>query len=426
MNHITKLAGAALAIAGLAVAGCGSGGSSGDAAQGGKVALKLAIAQSGGTGESPIMPVIRDFQKKYPNVTVSVSQLPIDQYPQIVRTQLRSGTGPDIFYGSTGTGAPDSIIPLAKAGFAADLSGSSWVANVPKEIQPLIESNGKTVALPVEFTANAMIYNLDNFKKYGLAIPATFNDLLASCKTISSKGGVPIALAGGVPQNPSMVGMLIANNEVYGQTPDWNAQRAAGKVTFAGTAGWKQTMQDFQALSKSGCFQKGAEAAGFPQLTELLGSGKGSMVGAPVASIKTVTDSGAKVNLSAFAMPAASSDQTRLTSSPNYAFGVNSQSKHLDQAKQFLDFFSAPTEQRVWATARGDVSYADAAAGKLPAQYSNVKPYIEDKKFLPLPSLTMAAGVQEAMGKNMTGLLTGQVTVDQALQAMDQAWNTSA
>lgn len=428
---VKAFAGVAIAAAGLAAAGCG--GSSNDntssgagAKSSGPVTLKLSISQTGGTGENPIMPVVRAFERANPNATVKVSQYPIDQYPQILRTQLRSGTGPDLFYGSTGTGAPDSIIPLAKAGFVADLSGSSWTSNIPDSVKPLVQYNGKTYMLPLEYSGNGVVYNVDNFKKFGVDIPQTFSDLVNDCKAIASKGGVPIALAGGVPQNPSMVAMLLSNSLVYSKIPDWTQQREAGKTTFAKTPEWKAVVDHFKQLNSAGCFQKGAAAAGFPQLTQLLGSGKASMVGAPIASIKTVTDSGAKVNMSAFAMPGDSASDTRLTASPNYAMGAAAQSKNLDAAKKFLDFFSQPAQANTWAEGRGDVSLKQAADGNLPPTFSNVKPYFTDQKALPFPPLTWHPGVQETMGKELTGLITGQVNDEQVLQAMDQAWDSNS
>jgi raffinose/stachyose/melibiose transport system substrate-binding protein len=425
--HATKgMAGAAVVAAGLLV---GCGGSSGDgsqAATNGKVTLKLAISQSGGTGENPIMPIVRAFQQANPNIKINVSQAPIDQYPQILRTQLRSGTGPDLFYGSTGTGAPDSILPLAKAGLVADVSDRSWAGSLPDNVKPLVQQDGKTFMLPLEYSGNGVIYNVDNFKKYGIEIPQTFTDLVGDCKTITAKGGVPIALAGGVPQNPSMVAMLLSNSFVYSKLPDWNQQRAEGKTSFAKTPEWKTTVERWKQLADAGCFQKGAEAAGFPQLTQLVGSGKASMVGAPIASIKTVTDSGAKAEYSAFAMPGDTADETRLTASPNYAMGIDSKSKNIEAAKKFLDFFAQPAQAEAWAAGRGDVSLQQAADGQVPETFANVKSFMEGDKSLPFPPLTWNPGVQETMGKNLTGLLTGQVNVDQVLAAMDQAWDSGS
>src|SRR3954453_19007813 len=153
------LAGAVVVAAGL-LAGCGGSSENGSQTANGKATLKLAISQSGGTGENPIMPIVRAFEKANPNIKVNVSQTPIDQYPQILRTQLRSGTGPDLFYGSTGTGAPDSILPLAKAGMVADLSGNSFVSTIPDSVKPLVQTDGKTYMLPLEYSGNGVIYNV--------------------------------------------------------------------------------------------------------------------------------------------------------------------------------------------------------------------------------------------------------------------------
>jgi raffinose/stachyose/melibiose transport system substrate-binding protein len=150
------------------------------------------------------------------------------------------------------------------------------------------------------------------------------------------------------------------------------------------------------------------------------------MVGAPIASIKTITDSGAKVDMNAFPMPGDTASDTRLMASPNYGMGVAAQSKNLDAAKKFLDFFAQPAQANAWAAGRGDVSIAQAAQGDLPPTFSGVKPYFKDGKALPYPPLTWNPSVAETLGKELTGLITGQVNSNQVLQALDQTWDSNS
>ena len=58
---------------------------------------------------------------------------------------------------------------------------------------------GKVYALPNTLTAEVVFYNKAIFKKYGLAVPKTWNDLMAIVKTLKANGVLPFALGNNDP-----------------------------------------------------------------------------------------------------------------------------------------------------------------------------------------------------------------------------------
>lgn len=81
-----------------------------------------------------------------------------------------------------------------------------------------------------------LIFNQPKAEEIGVKLDpnSSFEDLLKQCAVARDKGVTLTALAGTVPGNPGILAMSLASSTVYGSKPDWNADRLAGKTTFAG------------------------------------------------------------------------------------------------------------------------------------------------------------------------------------------------
>ena len=90
------------------------------------------LAQANGQGNPQLQAVIDRFMQLNPDIKVEATYLPIGTtYANTLRTQLQSGNGPDVFYVTGGNGGFTSVLPLAKAGYIADLSKQPWVKTFP-------------------------------------------------------------------------------------------------------------------------------------------------------------------------------------------------------------------------------------------------------------------------------------------------------
>src|SRR6476620_3243765 len=104
-----------------------AGGSGSSAASGEAVTITLGTQTAQG-GEGPYRPVIAEFEKANPNITVNLVETPTDSYAQVLRTQLQAGNAPDVFYGQPGGGNPNAILPSAEAGYLTPLT-ESWATD---------------------------------------------------------------------------------------------------------------------------------------------------------------------------------------------------------------------------------------------------------------------------------------------------------
>ena len=205
------------------------------------VTLKL-LAQANGQGNPQLQAIIDKFMQLNPDIKVEATYLPIGTtYANTLRTQLQSGNAPDVFYVTAGTGGLQSVLPLAKAGYVADLSKQPWVKTFPlaPANRPLYWRRGVLTALPFDVVPVGVMYNTEVMAGLGLEPPKTQTQFLAACRTAKSKGKHFLNLAGASAQNASLFATVVATSTVLAKDPGWNLKRLAGKTTFAGTPTWR-------------------------------------------------------------------------------------------------------------------------------------------------------------------------------------------
>lgn len=415
-------------IAGAVVAttaACSSGG--GTAADDGPVTIKFA-AETPTDGEGPYRALAKAFEAANPDIKVEVVETPLDSYANVLRTQLRGGNAPDVFYGAPGTGNSNALLTLADAGLVEDLGDADWVTTaVPTSSKNLFEVDGKTYAVPLDVSPSTEIVNQTAYAAAGIKPATTMAELLGQCATLKSAGKSMFAVAGSVPGNLSLMAMQFASSTVYSAQPDWNEQRKEKKVTFAGSAEWKQALGDVVAMKKAGCFQEGVAGAGFAEITQALTSGSSLAIFAPAGAVSEIAASTPGTEFGVAVPPGKTADDTRLTVTLSNAIAVSAQSKHLEAAKKFVEFATQPAQQDAFAKVSGNLSLTSLAdeGSQVPAQLSGLSTQLADQsKQVPLGYITWSnGGVTDAVGKGVQGLLTDQTSVEDVLQAMDAAYD---
>lgn len=139
----------AVVTAAALLAACSGGTKAGDSGGGGSKTLTLASVDQGSVED-----VVKAFEKANPGVKVRYTTSGADQYQQQIRTQLSSGTAPDVMSVWPGNGNPGATYVLAKPGYLRDLSDRPWAAKMPDAIKsvaqyeerPTTRSSGRTAS----------------------------------------------------------------------------------------------------------------------------------------------------------------------------------------------------------------------------------------------------------------------------------------
>jgi raffinose/stachyose/melibiose transport system substrate-binding protein len=415
----------AVALAGVSATACSSsGGGSGSGQE--PQSITFAINNASGT-EAYFQSAATAYEKAHPGVKITIQQLPAESYPQAITTRIEGGNAPDVFEAESGSGQTDSIQPFAKAGDLLALNDATLKSELAPASLAQFQYNGTIYAVSLGSAVNGIVYNDQLAQASGVTLTATstFSDVLQACATAKSKGKSLFGLAGSVPANTGILALEIATSAVYGASPNWDAQRTANKVTFAGTAGWTTTLNSIVQLYKAGCFQAGAQSAGFDALTN--GSSRGQLFGffAPSGAAHDISvASGGHVNLVALPFPSPSG-ATYASVSSDVSVAGSAHTKSPKLVTSFLEYLASPAGQKILAAGSGYFPVGTTDVSALSAPYKPVASLITSRQYRNYPTIDWPNGkVYTDLGNGVQGLLTGQTTVSQVLQQMDSDWTT--
>ena len=127
------------------------------------------------------------FNQYYPNVALSYEK--VDDYTNNLATVLEGNNKPNIFFSYAAWTAGDAkystIIPHME-----DLSDASLKMNLKCIRSGLInhDANNKVLMVPVFSRTYGTLVNNNLFKKEGINIPTTWNELLEACASFTNKG----------------------------------------------------------------------------------------------------------------------------------------------------------------------------------------------------------------------------------------------
>jgi raffinose/stachyose/melibiose transport system substrate-binding protein len=403
---------AALA-AGLALAACSGGTTAGT----GSSSNTLTIAS---VDQGSIEDVVKAFEAANPGVKVNLTTSGADQYQQQIRTQLASGTAPDVMTVWPGNGNPGATYVLAKPGYLLDLSDQPWAAKLPAGVKSVAQYEGKTYNAVFGLNGIGAVYNQQALDKAGLTAPSTWTELLAFCRAAAAKGTPAFALGNQDNWVTQLVLYALVATTVYSQDKDFDTKMQAGQASFA-TSAWTTAMAKYLEMNKTGCFQKNPLGTNYEASQTLAATGKtlglvqGNWV---VALLKQKNPSGTFVLK---ALPATDDPaQTFMPAAAGAGYGVNAKAKNKELALKFISFVMSPQGMSVFNQKQGSLPSLPDAGSSIDPSLADVAKFINDGRTVPfMDQLWPNAKVQQTMLSGLQEIFSNQSTPDKVLAAMD-------
>lgn len=309
------------------LAGCGtSGESSNDSSDGEKVTLRWLQNQVEYTDQ--VKSMAKAYEKEHPNVTIEVEVIG-DDYYDILKTKAASGDMPDVFM----TAGYNEISTYKE--YITDLSDQPFAENIVDAAKECVSLDGKVVGLPVQMSANGIVYNKQIFEKYNLEIPTTFSELEEVCKTLEENGVTPFA-------NQFKDDWLLGQFLNYGfanveDTSDYIDKLNSGETKLADTQEMKDTMKVLDLMLEYG--QDKPLDAGWNEAAATFAMGEQAMMFEGMWAYDTITEIAPDMEVGLFALPLTDdASQTKLAADVNGVWHVSSTSKHADVAKDVLNW----------------------------------------------------------------------------------------
>jgi raffinose/stachyose/melibiose transport system substrate-binding protein len=374
--------------------------------------------------------LIPKFERVYPNIKVDVTytQSAVQTY-QLETTELAAGNAPDLLSTTPGCGTPIAVCTLAKAGYLAPMVKKPWV----KRSLPLVTSLDKYGQGLFAFTPQVSPYGIftndDRLKQLGLKIPQTFSQLLGVCQKAKAAETVALIVTGGSMAAVSTLIADLAVATVYGKDKHWAGELRAGKVTFDGTPGWHQALQEVIDMNNAGCFQPGVTGTIPASANAQFAQGQGLMFATPTSEKAPIDAGNPQFTYSHHPFPGGTDpNQTRTFLSlggSSSSVGVNAHSSAQNQAaaQTFIDFIARPYQNALYAHTLGGLTQYEFLKGQIPAFMSDFATVFKQHRYVINPIVSWwNAKVLLALQDNQIGLITGQRSIDDVLNAMDAAW----
>jgi len=418
---------AALALMAATVVACGSGtqdsASSSQGAKDGGVTLTLTSITDAKVGWAPL---IAAYKKVAPNVTIKASYAPTDQLQTALRAQLGAGNAPDLFAAWPGNGSAMSIQQLAPAGLVADISDQGWIKQVPEGLQPLLGANGKTYMWSSCVAPIGVIYNKRVFQQAGIGRPpATWDELLADADKIKQAGKVPFAVGNQTPWITQLLPYAIAPSTAFADDPNLAQDMLDKKKSFE-NSGWHTVFERYMELYKRGLFNKSPNGTTYEQTQQLVGSGKAAMAVQVIATMPPFLAAAKdKADLGTFPFPAAqSADELQIPAGVCAGLAASANSKHLAEAKKFLDWIGRPENMATFAKATFSIPLVGADTADVDPVLKPFTPFLAANKTVPFMDQQWPnAKVQPAHFAGIQELVAGKTDVPGLLKQLDEAYN---
>ena len=370
--------------------------------------------------QGSIEKVVDAFKAANPGVTVNLTTSGADQYQQQIRTQLSSGTAPDVMTVWPGNGNPGATYVIAKPGYLLDLSDQPWAGQLPEAFQKVARYEGKTYNALFGLNGIGAVYNDEAMTKAGLTAPGTWTDLLAFCKAAAGKGTPAFAL--GIQDNwvTQIALYALTATTVYSTDKDFDTKMAAGQATFAGSP-WTTAMAKYQEMTTAGCFQKDPLGTSYEASQTLAATGRtlGIIQGNWIIGLLEQKNPGGRFTMKAlpatddpaeFIMPAAA----------GAGYGINAKAKNKELALKFVTFVMSPAGMKIFTEAQGSLPTLPDAGTTVDPGLADLTTFVKDDRTVPfMDQLWPNAKVQQTMLSGLQEVFSNQATADEVLKDMD-------
>ncbi|KQY94981.1 ABC transporter substrate-binding protein [Paenibacillus sp. Root52] len=406
----------------ISLTACGAGDSSTGSSSGGdnkaKVTLELAISKSSQDSAFIQQDILDEFEKQT-NVRVNLQLIPAEQTTTVLQTKLAVDETPDIIQYNLASAVTDLNL---ERNFEV-LDDEPWASRIVNK--DVLSAGGHIYSFHVsqDTGMQGVVYNKQIFEELGITIPTTYEQFLAVCEKIKASGITPVfmpykdawaaniwpaaAFADFVTKNePTFFDDLNSNKKKWSDIPEFK--------TFL--------EQQYEVYTKG--------YTNTDVLSDSYDMAVGKFLNKEVAMmfmgdwlIEGVAEQDPSMELGVFPIP--STEDASLGASPlGGQLFIPKKSKHLEEAKQFLDFIASKDVAQQIVDSKGYVSnFNDVTTPELPAYKQDiVDNYITPKKTVLTTDAYMLVDRSE-LYRLLQDQFAGGLTPEEVLKSWDEKFS---
>ncbi|MGC5772259.1 ABC transporter substrate-binding protein [Paenibacillus pabuli] len=407
----------------ISLTACGSGGTdSGTSASNGsknaKVTLELAISKSSQDSAFIQQDVLDEFEKKT-NISVNLQLIPAEQTTTVLQTKLAVDETPDIIQYNLASAVTDLNL---ERNFEI-LDQEPWASRIVNK--DVLSSGGHIYSFHVsqDTGMQGVVYNKQIFEELGLSIPTNYEQFLAICEKIKASGITPVfmpykdAWAANIWPAAAFADFIAKNDPTFFDDLNSNKKKWSDIPEFK-----TFLEQQYEVYTKG--------YTNTDVLSDSYDMAVGKFLNKEVAMmfmgdwlIEGVAEQDPSMELGVFPIP--SSDNASLGASPlGGQLFIPKKSKHLEEAKKFLDFIGSKEVAQKIVDSKGYVSnLSDVTTPELPAYKQDiVDHYITPKKTVLTTDAYMLVDRSE-LYRLLQDQFAGGLTPEEVLQSWDEKFS---
>ncbi|MCD1259662.1 extracellular solute-binding protein [Paenibacillus athensensis] len=265
------------------------------------------------------------FKEKYPNAEVEFEA--ITDLDKTTKVRLSTGDLPDVLLIPTiaNTDLPKYFAPLDDLGLNDNIYFKDFKS-----------TGGKVYGIAAGGATVGIVYNKKAFADAGItAVPKTLDEFYAASEKLKAKGIVP--LASNFKDQWTLYPWGSEIPTVMSGNANLNNDRAKTDTPYTMDNAYGKSMGILRTMYEKGYLEPDINSTNWEQSKKDVASGKFAMYLLGNWVIPQVIDSGTTSdNVGFFPFPYDNSGKLNAPLSPDWAYGVNKDSKNLDTAKAFV------------------------------------------------------------------------------------------
>jgi raffinose/stachyose/melibiose transport system substrate-binding protein len=409
--------------AAMALAGCSGGGEtakpSGEqggsqGGQGGSGQVTLSMHSWRVEDTEGYKKIIKAFEAENPGIKIDFKPFKATEYNTILNTALQSDSGPDIL--QLRPYAPG--VSLAEAGHLEPLDNLPGIHDFPKDVLAAATGkDGKVYGVPLSLNSTQIYYNKKMFDQYGLKEPKSWDELIATAKTLKEKGVVPFAFGAKEGWLLSLSHGVIAPGTYNGNA--FVDKLLKGEVTFTSPE-FVKSLQRMQELTPY--FPENFVGLELNDIRTMFFTEKAAMFINGSFELEGLKKMNPDLQIDFFPMPT-DDGKAVLTTWVDGSYAVNAKSKHKQEAMKFLEFMTTKKFGELFAgefkriSAVPGVSTDDPLVNKMAEMSQSIAtPYVMVVHFAEGNPST-----KKILENALQGMYLGKMTPDQVAQEVQKS-----
>jgi multiple sugar transport system substrate-binding protein len=291
--------------------------------------------------------LVDDFQKKNPDIKVTVNTTAHEQFKTLLPSWLTSKQAPDVVTWFAGY----RMQAFAEKGLLEPINdvfpAGSFEAEFPPAFKTASSYNGNIYFMPQSWYWWAVYYNKDVFAKLNLSIPKTADEFMAVCDKLKAAGIAPIAI--GAKDTWTAGGWFdYMDSAVNGG--EFHVKLTKGEVPYTDPA-VKKTFGYIAEMAKRGYFMPNAASYSWQEAANVLFRGEAGMY-LMGQFIKDVAPADVKDKIDFFRFPSFGRSDYAVDT-PTDGFMIPKNAKNKVAAKKFMAYLATAEAQEMFCKPLG-------------------------------------------------------------------------